>query len=117
MSTTLLNTSIRLYEEDPVEAKAYKYLKQMCREQHMSYSKAIAVAVNAYCSEQSGRHVFDANECEQIRTIVREELSVSAMSVNTLMQALERMNMPEEVAENYEADEEDIDEAVNCFGF
>ena len=115
MSNMLLSTSFRFYENNPTEVKAYEHLKRLCQEQHMSYGKAIALAINAYCDGPTVKHAFTADEREQIRAIIREELSVSAIYLNGLMNALGRVEIPEEPAENYEPSTEELNESLSLF--
>lgn len=116
----LLRTTLRLYQDDPSSEETFRLLRKVHCEQHISYTKAIVAAVNAFYGEHApDRHEFNADEREQIRMIVREELSAFAVPMNSLMPALGRVNMPEKPTESetkYEADDNDVTMSFDCFG-
>lgn len=93
----ILRTTIRLYAEKPADREALRLLRQVRDEQHLRYADAIVAAVNAHYG-QVQQACFDHHQREEIRGIVREELTASLLrrAGQTPAETLEDANAPNE---------------------
>lgn len=74
----ILRTTIRLYAEKPADREALRLLRQVREKQHLRYADAIVAAVNAHYG-QARQACFNHQQREEIRGIVRDELTASLL--------------------------------------
>ena len=111
----IFRTTLRLDLNKPAEKQAAELLRAQHQEQNETYSTLIASAVNAYFGSQSNEtRSFDANQRDEIRSIVREEMAAAPLSVGSLLQLLGQA--PQPIPENNEPDDDELDDILESFG-
>lgn len=113
----IFRTTLRLDLNKPAEKQAAELLRAQHQEQNETYSTLIASAVNAYFGSQSNEtRSFDANQRDEIRSIVREEMAAALLSVGSLLQLLGQAPQTAPIPENNEPDDDELDDILECFG-
>ncbi len=111
----IFRTTLRLDLDKPAERQAAELLRKQRHEKHQTYSALIASAVNAYFGNQSSdTPLFDENQRDEIRAIVREEMTAAPLSVSSLIQLLGEA--PQPIPENNEPDDDELDDILESFG-
>ncbi len=113
----VFRTTLRLDLTKPAEKQAAEFLRRQHHEKNETYSALIALAVNAYFGDQSGdTQLFDKNQRDEIRAIVREEMAAAPLSVDGLLQLLGQAPQTEPIPENNEPDDDELDDILDSFG-
>lgn len=113
----LFRTTLRLYKEKAADLEAVEHLRRAHDEQHLSYTEAIVVALNAYYgNHQANSQCFDDNQRTEIRTIVRDELAAMSASINGFLLTGGQQPMMQPRAKNYEPDDADLDDIIDSLG-
>ncbi len=111
----VFRTTLRLDLHKPEERQAAELLRMQRQEQNETYSALIASAVNTYFGDQSrDTQLFNERQRDEIRAIVREELTAAPLSVGSLLQLLEQA--PQPIHENNEPDDDELDDILESFG-
>ena len=99
------------------EKQAAELLQKQHQEHNETYSALVAIAVNAYFGGQSSdTQLFDENQRDEIRAIVREEMAAAPLSVGSLLQLLGQAPQTEPIPENNEPDDDELDDILESFG-
>lgn len=111
----MFRTTLRLDLDKPASANAVALLRQLHAERGLSYSALIVPAVNAYY----GKPTVDEGLRETIRSIVREELAAPSVQLGDLLKALIMVAPPTASSSirSDEPDDDDLDDALDSFGF
>ncbi len=113
----VFRTTLRLDLHKPAEKQAAELLRMQRQQQNETYSTLIALAVNGYFGSQSSdAQSFDENQRDEIRAIVREELTAAPLSVGGLLQLLGHAPHTESIPENNEPDDDELDDILESFG-
>ena len=111
----MFRTTLRLDLGSPASAQAAALLRQFHAERGLSYSALIVPAVNAYYDKSP----TDEGLRETIRAIVREELAAPSVQFGDLLQTLNIVTSstaPSPIRSD-EPDDDDLDDALDSFGF
>ena len=112
----MFRTTLRLDLDKPASAQAASLLPQLHTERGLSYSALIVPAINAYYGKSS----TDESLRETIRSIVREELTVTPIQLGDLLQVLKTavpVDHPASPSDHDdEPDDDDLDNALDSFG-
>ena len=113
-------TTVRFDLSKPDEQQAAELLQKLNEETGLSYAKLISPAVlSYYYGAHHPRPLSDDDLREKIRQIVREEMLQMPITLGELLKGLQITAVaPEQIAppESDEPDEEDLDDAFDCFG-
>jgi len=113
----IFRTTLRLDLTKPAEKQAAELLQKQHQEHNETYSALVAIAVNAYFGGQSSdTQLFDENQRDEIRAIVREEMAAAPLSVGSLLQLLGQAPQTEPIPENNEPDDDELDDILESFG-
>ena len=113
----IFRTTLRLDLTKPAEKQAAELLQKQHQEHNETYSALVAIAVNAYFGGQSSdTQLFDENQRDEIRAIVREEMAAAPLSVGSLLQLLGQAPQMEPILENNEPDDDELDDILESFG-
>lgn len=109
----MFRTTLRLDLDKPASAQAASLLHQLHTERGLSYSALIVPAINAYYGKSS----TDESLRETIRSIVREELTVTPIQLGDLLKALIMVAPPTASSiRSDEPDDDDLDDDLDSFG-
>lgn len=109
----IFRTTLRMDLDKPEERQAAELLRKQRQQQNETYSELIASAVNAYFGIQGGKtKSFDENQRDEIRAIVREEMTAGPLSIGSLFQLLGQAPQTEPIPENNEPDDDEPDDIL-----
>ena len=113
-------TTVRFDLSKPDEQQAAELLQKLNEETGLSYAKLISPATLSYYNgAHPPRPLTDDDFREKIRQIVREEMLQVPITLGELLKGLQLTEAaPVQVApvEDDEPDDEDLDDAFDCFG-